>query len=781
MKRFVIILTALICSVGVYSQDCITGENLIVVTVQTDLYGSETSWSITDGQGNTIAEGDDFEDNTLYVDSLCITAGSCLSFNLYDEFSDGFSSPGYASVSFNGEEVANVSMFEAEFYTTFDCVEGQNCEDAITVGEETFLFNPEGEWFKFIPAVSGIYNMSTCDDVVCDTKLWVYDGCDNILIAEGHEGTTFYADDGDCGVQAEITGVMIEGDEYLIRVRGEGDSCEGDMITISFVSLISGCTDPDACNYNPIATIDDGSCILDTTNCPQPDLLMDVGALKNSMFIRQETNNDECLINEGCMRGYGVRDIINFRTVIANVGNADYFIGEPIENPDQFDYDNCHNHYHYGGYAEYVLYDEYGQYIPIGFKNGFCVIDLTCPTQDMYKYSCNYMGLTAGCIDIYAENLPCQWVDITDVPDGNYTFVTRVNWDNAPDALGQMESDTVNNWAQVCITLDRSSGALVMEQIEDCEPYVDCLGNVYGKAEIDCKGDCGGSALRGDLDEDGTLTSFDRVLYIDQALEEVEATSCSDLNADGKITVYDAVLLTDCMLNGDGHVHEDGTAAHDHCTFPAGIYNSTTPTQFEISEVTADYFVIAMKNSASDILAYQFVTSGVQIDALDNLVDGYVAESILSSVNTNHVLVMSEINSFIPKNAIFTDVLKVYYSLPESTDVCIEMIDVVNSNYEQVGITDIYSCASLTGLSTNDYIEEEIKVYPNPFTNETIIQLEESDIYTIDLYDTAGRLVRSELLEGKSKVLDRGSLIEGLYLMSIQSDKIAYRYRLIIQ
>ena len=783
MKRTVIFLALCLCGIFVNAQECLEDENIVVVEFYSDQYGYETSWNIIDGQGNELAAGENFDNTQLYIDSLCLPEWSCLTFSVFDSHGDGLLAPAYISIKLNDVEIYNITTFTKAASISFDCLPGQSCDEAIVKGEGAFPFNAEGEWFKFTPSVNGIYSISTCDNVVCDTKIWVYDECNNILIVDGHEGTTFYADLGDCGVQAEVSGVLITEDDYYIRVRAEDPTCTGDSLAISFIGAISGCTDPEACNYNPLATEDDGSCVLDGSDCPKPDLLMSVGALQSSMTVRQEINNDECLINEGCMRGYGVRDVISFRTVIANIGDADYFVGQPEENPDQFDFDNCHDHFHYGGYAEYVLYDEYGQYIPIGFKNGFCVIDLSCPSQDMYKYSCNYMGISAGCTDIYNEDLVCQWIDITDVPDGNYTFVTRVNWDNAPDALGQTERDSLNNWAQVCITLDRSSGELLMEQVEDCEPYLDCLGNLYGKVEVDCNGECDGPAIRGDVDEDGILSGLDRANYSDQALEEVAATSCSDLNGDGLITVYDAVMLSYCMLFGDGHVHEDGSAAHDHCSFPAGIYNGTTPTQFEITAAdnNESYFIVSMRNSSSDIMAYQFKISGVTIKSIENIVDGYMAESMLTSVNTNNLLVMSESNSFIPKSAEYSPVLKIYYSAPMGSEVCVEIMEVVNINYEQVTVSDPNICASLDALSTSDYIALEINIFPNPFRNETLIQMKASNDYTVKMYDASGRLVRTEYFEGDNAIIKRGNLFEGVYFMTVQSDKVTFRSKVIIQ
>lgn len=34
-------------------------------------------------------------------------------------------------------------------------------------------------------------------------------------------------------------------------------------------------------------------------------------------------------------------------------------------------------------------------------------------------------GLSPGCFDIYAANIDCQWIDITDVPPGNYILKVK--------------------------------------------------------------------------------------------------------------------------------------------------------------------------------------------------------------------------------------------------------------------------------------------------------------------------------------------------------------------
>ena len=85
--------------------------------------------------------------------------------------------------------------------------------------------------------------------------------------------------------------------------------------------------------------------------------------------------------------------------------------------------------------------------LPIGFKNGFCVMDLECSDGGTFTYGCSNMGISAHCGDIYGAGLSCQWIDVTGIPDGVYHLVVRVNWDYDPDALGRHENNYENNWA----------------------------------------------------------------------------------------------------------------------------------------------------------------------------------------------------------------------------------------------------------------------------------------------------------------------------------------------
>jgi len=148
----------------------------------------------------------------------------------------------------------------------------------------------------------------------------------------------------------------------------------------------------------------------------QPDLIISEQALINSFQTDVKVNNDQCFISEGCMSDLGTRQIIRFSTKISNVGNQDFYVGKPPtslnEQTDIWEFDFCHGHWHYEGYAEYNLLDSDGTPTPVGFKNGFCLADITCDTGVTAKYDCNNQGISANCTDIYASNLDCQWIDV---------------------------------------------------------------------------------------------------------------------------------------------------------------------------------------------------------------------------------------------------------------------------------------------------------------------------------------------------------------------------------
>ena len=159
--------------------------------------------------------------------------------------------------------------------------------------------------------------------------------------------------------------------------------------------------------------------------------------------------SDSCEVQEGCAVA-GTRKLLRFNMETRNIGNANLHVGNPANNP-LFHWAPCHGHYHFDGFALYELLDANGQLAAQGHKIGFCIEDVhrwdpNAPAAA--RYDCNNDGIQAGWADVYEANLPCQYVDITGVPPGDYLLHIIVN----PDQL-LPESNYSNNDAQVPVTI----------------------------------------------------------------------------------------------------------------------------------------------------------------------------------------------------------------------------------------------------------------------------------------------------------------------------------------
>lgn len=80
-------------------------------------------------------------------------------------------------------------------------------------------------------------------------------------------------------------------------------------------------------------------------------------------------------------------------------------------------------------FAHYDIIDSKGRRVAEGHKASFCLEDNNCLPGVTPFYKCaNFgdQGISPGCTDTYAYNVDCQWVDISDLSPGTYTF--KVNY-----------------------------------------------------------------------------------------------------------------------------------------------------------------------------------------------------------------------------------------------------------------------------------------------------------------------------------------------------------------
>jgi PKD repeat protein len=95
----------------------VDGEE-ITVSILTDDYGDETTWEVEDSQGNVVASGGGYDDNTQYTIPNCLADG-CYTFTIYDSYGDGiccgqYGDGAYELLSPNGDLMGEGGEFEDE-------------------------------------------------------------------------------------------------------------------------------------------------------------------------------------------------------------------------------------------------------------------------------------------------------------------------------------------------------------------------------------------------------------------------------------------------------------------------------------------------------------------------------------------------------------------------------------------------------------------------------------------------------------------------------------------
>jgi hypothetical protein len=771
--RITLLAMVLTCVTHWLHAQCLPSEALVAITIVPDQFPNETTWELRDNQGNLLGSGID-----ALGDTLCVDSSLCLEFTIFDSYGDGICCAygvGSYEVHYNGTLVAAGGAFSSSEKTMFGtCPPGSNCAFGDTISTGPHIAPNRNYWYSWTPDSTGTYEITTCSTNTCNTVIWVYDHCLGLEWDNSNQGTVFY-NDNDCALQARVVGHFAGGVEYWIRIGDAGNNCSGPINwALNYLGPVVGCTDTLACNYNPLATVTDTCLYPGDTLCPDgPDLTVEQNVVESSMMLDVLPSADPCLVTEGCLTGYGTRDLIRFTTHIKNIGNQDFYIGDPNQNPQMFQFDVCHNHYHFQGYAEYVLYDSASQPLPIGFKNGFCVLDLECSGGGTAQYGCGNMGISTGCGDIYDRSLECQWIDITDVQSGSYTLVVRVNWNRLDDALGRTELDFNNNWAQVCFDLVKDpvpgghNHQLTINPV--CPSIVDCNGVVFGSAVYDCEGVCDGTALRGDLDANLAQETVDGSIYVADILgNNTTLSSCTDLNNDGEITVSDAALINACALRGDNYQVQGG-GIHDYCSdLPIGILNINDTVHLRLG--TIDYnnqtLDIEVRNPDCRIAAYQFEVDGLVLTSADNMIPLVEYPNTVQTNAAGTVISLTAQDSSIDKSTAWRVLTRLHYSSITGAQICIDpIVDIVNSNYEDVLHVIEGSCITIVG-SAEPAGPYQVTLFPNPFDQMTTLQFEmlAREKYSLELLDLQGRVVRDygQLHSNRVEIL-RGDLSTGMY------------------
>ena len=771
MKKIIPILLLLfvaITNAQAQTNPCPGGFSQLIVQIVPDAWPYETSWELNDINGAQVDSGGSVGD------TICISASSCYVFTIYDSYGDGIYAPGGYWLYLNGQQIATGYNYGYQDQVVINCPPGSFCSQpaTLTAGNHNTIY--DNHYYTFTAPTTGIYNITTCGTNNCDTKIWVYSSCNSQSGDEGPPGTYAYNDNANCGLQAELDVIFMAGQSYIVRIGDSNDNCTGTVnFSFSYVGPISGCIDPNACNFNPLAAIDDGSCIYaPNPGCTGPDLVFDSLAFVSSLGL-QTIAAGTCDVAEGCVTGYGTRYVISFTSKIDNIGNLDYIVGTPSGNPTMFNTVNCHGHAHYEGYGDYRLYDNNGNLIPAGHKNGFCVMDLC----GWGTYNCGYMGISAGCYDVYGAGTQCQWIDITDVPDGQYRLAVIINSRHLPDAFNHYEINHANNALQVCMQITRNAaGVPSFTILPNCTPFVDCMGIPGGAAVLDCNGVCAGTGIYGNLNNDLALDTTDVFEYANM-LESMAGSSatCYDLNGDGQVSVYDAALALWC-INTPHAPHPAGTNTNE-CNFPRNILNPNDTAALAITTVdfTNGFMDIEIRNSDADIKAYQFTVSGITPSMVVSLADPVEFPVDIRLMNGGTSLfAISRQDSSLMRSATSQPLCRIYFTAVTDTVICIDNIrDIVNQNTERLVTYTYGGCVPTSFTSVSESNNSQVfTLAPNPVQEQLRLQiLHYQEGMSYEVTDPSGRiLIANTRISNPSMMIETGKWSSGVYLLRVYSN-----------
>jgi hypothetical protein len=298
-----------------YPEEC--NENLVIVNMITGLWGEEVSWMIADANQNTVAFGSNYVSNSAYSSFACLEDG-CFTLIMNDSFGDGWNgglievivngnvefigaldqgSLEVATLSINSDDCAeiiygctdpNANNYNAEAdyddnsctYTVLGCTDPEalnynfwaneddgSCEYPEECDFNSVQVNVFGGTFGGEISISVV---NTDGDEVWNGNSYQSNGFSSefICLEDGCYTVFMYDSFGDGWNQAYFEmlvdsnyvagGTFETGDMSATTLSLNADDCD---------EITTGCTDPDALNYDANAEYDDGSCQYPVFGC----------------------------------------------------------------------------------------------------------------------------------------------------------------------------------------------------------------------------------------------------------------------------------------------------------------------------------------------------------------------------------------------------------------------------------------------------------------------------------------------------------------------------------
>ncbi|XP_071828425.1 lysyl oxidase homolog 4-like [Apostichopus japonicus] len=204
------------------------------------------------------------------------------------------------------------------------------------------------------------------------------------------------------------------------------------------------------CNYKSMVGNDSCTCDSEfkaglTCTDVVPDVLLDLPILESSIWLQDYPEAAlVCAKEENCLSSvptpsYRLRRLLRFSSAIMNRGTGPF---KPFLSRGDWEWHACHMHFHsMSVFSHYDITNMSGEKVAEGHKASFCLEDGYCDSGAKKFFSCNGdQGISPNCVDLYRNDIDCQWIDITGLNPDRYLLRIDVN----PDKF-VAESDYSNN------------------------------------------------------------------------------------------------------------------------------------------------------------------------------------------------------------------------------------------------------------------------------------------------------------------------------------------------
>ena len=277
------LLTSLLLLIGL---TCLAQPTYLDLTIQLDQYPPETAWVITQGPDTVVVSPSymGVVPNTLVEQRIFLNSNTDYTFTIIDAFGDGICCEFGEGFFITANNCEGIVFEEYEFGSSIASYNFNLIPCELPTSDVTFRVNlanapPEietpgvlgnwngwqiiplvydegDEWFVTIPIQSGNY-------------IWKFADFNNPDLQElpvGIGENSCFLFDGNGFVNRTLT--VIENEDQILP-----NYCWESCLPCG---AIPGCSDFNAVNWNPWANYDDGSCIIQNSECPQGEALIEI-------------------------------------------------------------------------------------------------------------------------------------------------------------------------------------------------------------------------------------------------------------------------------------------------------------------------------------------------------------------------------------------------------------------------------------------------------------------------------------------------------------------------